>query len=460
VSARSSHRRRWIFLGVAALVVAAAVDLPLAYVSSAQVTHQAKSLSATWARDQSEGITATDLVPLRRELKLARDQSWWFPGYWFASPQATLSRLRASTAETWSRAMSQGRRSAGTYLAEYRRFVGQNPAWLSLTQDQVDSSWPAELAKARTPGALALLSARWERDLSRVTSAVSSSEAGLVATVPVSKSGGVGAEAAAVEQLASADGLSELHVPQDAAALQEALSSGKSSSAASAALAGQIYDLQAEIGLDQQVTNLGHTVMGLVDQATFEGIPTSAALLSQYNAAHGALGSAQTVAQLAEVQTRLEQIQQGVQPILAAHQCGHSSYSGKSIYISISLEEMIFYDNGCAVNATPVTTGRPQLPTPAGTFSIFLKQSPVEFISPWPPSSPYYYSPVLIQYAMEFLTGGYYIHSAQWETTDDFGPGSQYIPADASHGCVHTPTSVMAWAYGWTPLGTPVVISS
>jgi hypothetical protein len=447
-------------LGVAALLVAAAVDLPLAYVSSAQVKQQAQSLSATWARDRGEGVTAASLVSLRRELNRVRSQPWWFPGYWFESQQATLSRLRSSTAETWSRAMSQGRQVAGTYLTDYRRFVGHNPAWLSLAQRQADSSWPAELANAGTPGALELLSARWERDLSQVKSAVTSSEAILVAAVPVSSSGGLAAQAAAVEKLASAAGLSELQVPQDAAALQQVLSSGKSSSAASAALGQQIYDLQAEIGLDAQVTNLGHTVMGLVEQAAFEKTPNSATFLAQYNSAHGALGSAQTVTQLASVETGLETIQQGVGPVLAAHQCGHSSYSGKSIYVSISLEEMIFYDNGCVVNATPVTAGRPQLPTPTGTFSIFLKQSPVEFISPWPPSSPYYYSPVLIQYAMEFLSGGYYIHSAQWETSNDFGPGSQYIPADASHGCVHTPTSVMAWAYGWTPLGTPVVISA
>jgi len=121
---------------------------------------------------------------------------------------------------------------------------------------------------------------------------------------------------------------------------------------------------------------------------------------------------------------------------------------------------MIFYDNGCVVNATSVTTGRPQLPTPTGTFSIFLKEGPVEIISGYPPSSPSYYTPVMIQYVMEFLSGGYFIHNAHWEATDDYGPGSQYDNVIASHGCLHTPLATMAWAYSWTPIGTPVVITA
>ena len=54
----------------------------------------------------------------------------------------------------------------------------------------------------------------------------------------------------------------------------------------------------------------------------------------------------------------------------------------------------------------------------------------------------------MIQYAMEFLSGGYFIHNAPWEATDDYGPGSQYDNVIASHGCVHTPLATMAWAYG------------
>ncbi|MGA8206436.1 MAG: L,D-transpeptidase, partial [Candidatus Dormiibacterota bacterium] len=268
------------------------------------------------------------------------------------------------------------------------------------------------------------------------------------------------AQAAAAEKLASADGLSALDVPADVSALQLALSKGEVGTAQSSALSNQLEALKAEIGLQQRVSNLNHTVLGLVDQASFEQAANAASFQVQYSASKAAFQAAQTVNGLGTAQSNLLTLQTKVEAVLAADQCGHNRIAGKSIYVSISLEEMIFYDNGCVVNATPVTTGRPQLPTPTGTFSIFLKEGPVEFISGYPPSSPYYYAPVMIQYAMEFLSGGYFIHNAPWEATDDYGPGSQYDNVIASHGCVHTPLATMAWAYSWTPIGTPVVISA
>ena len=61
-------------------------------------------------------------------------------------------------------------------------------------------------------------------------------------------------------------------------------------------------------------------------------------------------------------------------------------------------------------------------------------------------------------WVMEFDVGGYFLHDASWEPSSMFGPGSEnsYV---ASHGCVHIPTPVMRWAYQWTPIGTPVIIT-
>jgi lipoprotein-anchoring transpeptidase ErfK/SrfK len=145
---------------------------------------------------------------------------------------------------------------------------------------------------------------------------------------------------------------------------------------------------------------------------------------------------------------------------LAAHQCGHAVGAGKVITMSLSLQEMIFYQDGCVANATPITTGRPQLRTPTGRFSIFYKTSPFTFISPWPIGSPFYYFPSEVSWVMEFAAGGYFIHDAPWEASSAYGPGGEDNLSAASHGCVHTPTSVMQWAYAWTPLHTPVIISA
>ena len=73
-------------------------------------------------------------------------------------------------------------------------------------------------------------------------------------------------------------------------------------------------------------------------------------------------------------------------------------------------------ENGRLVMETDVTTGRPELPTPPGDYHIFYKQSPYEMISPWPPWSPYYYNPAWVQYVLEFLQGGYFLHDAPWRT--------------------------------------------
>jgi lipoprotein-anchoring transpeptidase ErfK/SrfK len=83
----------------------------------------------------------------------------------------------------------------------------------------------------------------------------------------------------------------------------------------------------------------------------------------------------------------------------------------------------------------------------------------VLFTSWAPRSSPYWYPPERANYALEFtvVRAGIFLHDAPWEPTSAFGPGSQNT-VNASHGCVHAPTSVMAWAYSWANIGTPVIV--
>jgi lipoprotein-anchoring transpeptidase ErfK/SrfK len=453
--------RRWAFAGVAVLLLAAAVDLPLAYAGSGGLGRQAHNLDLTFTRYQQEGVPVAALSPLRQKLAQAQSQPWFSPAFWLDSRQATISGVRQSTAVVWSAAMAERRHQAQSYLTEYRSFVAENNAWLNSSAVGRSSPWPAQLARASTPAHLQTLALEWKLALGQAKKSANSSAVAAAASVTLAASSTeLPDQATAAEKLAAGDGLSALQVPGDASALQQALAGGLKGTAQAKALAQQLEALRAEIGLQGQVTSLNQTVLGLVDQAVFEQVPSSSAFQAQDSAAKGALQAAQTVQELGSAQGTLSALQGKVQAGLAANQCGHSTSSGKSIYLSISLQEMIFYDHGCVVNATPVTTGRPQGPTPTGTFSIFLKRSPLEFISGYAPGSPDYYTPFLAQYAMEFLAGGYYIHNAPWEPADAFGPGSEDNLTDASHGCVHTPLATLAWAYSWTPLGTPVVISA
>lgn len=105
----------------------------------------------------------------------------------------------------------------------------------------------------------------------------------------------------------------------------------------------------------------------------------------------------------------------------------------------------------------------PGFRTNAGTFHIFLKESNVWFYSYYPPGSPGYYTPEFIPYAMEYDTGGFYLHAAPWR--HQFGPGTENPHCDAdgtwetgSHGCVNMPTSVAGELYSWIDIGTTVKI--
>jgi hypothetical protein len=149
---------------------------------------------------------------------------------------------------------------------------------------------------------------------------------------------------------------------------------------------------------------------------------------------------------------------------------GNTSLSGyadllvfyKRILISLSQQRLWAYDGNHLFLTSLVTTGNPALPTPTGNYEVLGKFHPYKFISPWPKSSPYYYPPSVVQYALYFLSGGYFIHDAPWRSV--FGPGSNAelgTPGEnytGTHGCVNTPPNVAYELYQWAPLGTPVQI--
>ncbi len=136
---------------------------------------------------------------------------------------------------------------------------------------------------------------------------------------------------------------------------------------------------------------------------------------------------------------------------------------GKVILVSLSGQWLYAYADGAPAFDNAVETGRPELPTPAGTFSVLEKLRNVTFTSPWPPGSPYYYEPTFVNYALMFKAGGYFLHDAWWHVK--FGPGSNVphqLPDGSwetgSHGCVGMPIPDAKRLYDWAPVGTPVII--
>jgi lipoprotein-anchoring transpeptidase ErfK/SrfK len=129
----------------------------------------------------------------------------------------------------------------------------------------------------------------------------------------------------------------------------------------------------------------------------------------------------------------------------------------KAVVVRLGSQTLTAYLNGKPVLETPVTTGRPALPTPIGSFSVLNRNSPYVFHSPWPPGNAFYYPPTPVTWAMEFYDGDF-LHDDPGEPAGDFGSDSQngYF---ASHGCVHIPHDAMAFLYNWLPVGAPVIVA-
>jgi lipoprotein-anchoring transpeptidase ErfK/SrfK len=149
---------------------------------------------------------------------------------------------------------------------------------------------------------------------------------------------------------------------------------------------------------------------------------------------------------------------------------GHTSLTGwndfavdyKRILVSLSQQKMWVYDGDKVVWTSLVTTGNKALPTPPGTYHIMAKLHPFTFHSPWPKSSPFWYPPSKVQYAMLFREGGYFIHDAPWRsafgpgTNSQLGtPGSNYT---GTHGCVNVPPDIARDLFGWVQIGTVVQV--
>jgi lipoprotein-anchoring transpeptidase ErfK/SrfK len=136
---------------------------------------------------------------------------------------------------------------------------------------------------------------------------------------------------------------------------------------------------------------------------------------------------------------------------------------GQVILVSLSQQWLWAFQDRRLVFATPVTTGRERLRTPSGVYQVLSKSANVTFYSPWPHTSPYYYTPEHITYALLFRAGGFYIHDAPWREV--FGPGSESLHftqsggvETGSHGCVNAPTLAADWLYHWAQVGATVQI--
>lgn len=125
-----------------------------------------------------------------------------------------------------------------------------------------------------------------------------------------------------------------------------------------------------------------------------------------------------------------------------------------------SVQRLYAYQGGKLVFTAKVTTGSLYLQTPLGTWHVYRKLHDVWFHSPWPPSSPYYYKPEYVHYALDY-DGALFIHDATWRSvygpyTDRWHHDPKFGWMDGSHGCINTSLTTSKWLYNWASIGTTV----
>jgi hypothetical protein len=127
------------------------------------------------------------------------------------------------------------------------------------------------------------------------------------------------------------------------------------------------------------------------------------------------------------------------------------------IVVHLASQQLVAYQNGCPFLDTPVTTGGARLATPTGTYAVQVKSASMRLSSPWPPSDPNWYPDVTVHDYLGIDSTGLALHSAEWEPTSAFGPGSEY-GSFASRRNVHVPSAPLQRLYDWALVGTRVIV--
>ena len=115
------------------------------------------------------------------------------------------------------------------------------------------------------------------------------------------------------------------------------------------------------------------------------------------------------------------------------------------IIVTITKQQLDYYENGKLYLTTPVTTGYYNK-TPKGNFKILNKARNATL------KGANYSS--FVKYWMAFRSGGYGIHDASWR--NNFGNMNYYY--NGSHGCINTPLEAMKTLYERVEVGTPVYV--
>lgn len=122
--------------------------------------------------------------------------------------------------------------------------------------------------------------------------------------------------------------------------------------------------------------------------------------------------------------------------------------TGKYIDIDTKSQVMVIFENGAALDAYMVSSGKRGMDTPKGNFSIHNK-TPRAWSKTYGLYMPYW---------MAIVPGGKFgIHELP-EWPGGYKEGANHLGTPVSHGCVRLGVGSAERVYTWADIGTPVVI--
>lgn len=121
---------------------------------------------------------------------------------------------------------------------------------------------------------------------------------------------------------------------------------------------------------------------------------------------------------------------------------------GKYIDINIKSQVMTLFENGKAVDAYVISSGKPGMDTPRGEFAIQNKAE-----RPWSKR----YSLYMPFWQAITPDGLYGIHELP-EWPGGYKEGANHLGTPVSHGCVRLGVGAANRVYAWTEIGTPIII--
>jgi lipoprotein-anchoring transpeptidase ErfK/SrfK len=128
------------------------------------------------------------------------------------------------------------------------------------------------------------------------------------------------------------------------------------------------------------------------------------------------------------------------------HTLTQTFFIGKSLIVvaSTASHHMRLYRGGKLIDRWPISTGRPGLDTPNGTYLSIDKGNPVDMVGPG-------YN-IEVPWSVRFTWTGDYLHDAYWSV------GEQGF-VNVSHGCVNMPPYAAEIYYKMENPGDPVTIT-